>query len=71
MSKRGIHSCRSHDLFSWPLLVLFFFERELFRISFQGVVEVLMNVLGLLIARSVCFSYIRLAWVPSLAQRWI
>jgi hypothetical protein len=25
MSKRGIHSCLSHDLFSWPLLVLFFF----------------------------------------------
>ncbi len=30
-----------------------------------------MQLLGLLRARSVCFSYIRLPWVPSLAQRWI
>jgi hypothetical protein len=70
---RSAVSILAYRTISFPghFLVLFFFEREFFWISFQGVVEVLMHLLGLLRARSVCFSYIRLPWVPSLAQRWI
>jgi hypothetical protein len=45
-----------------------FFERTFFWISFQRVVEVLVHLLGVLRARSVCFCYIRLRWVPSLAR---